>query len=98
MRRKYLPAIIIVSLLAIMAVTNPGQEHFKTFLVKQLTSHKFSESDLENNLKCRETSNFLIFSSYYFSVKDYGVTMQGKYLGVLGMFISIDGYSADGTE
>ena len=98
MRRKYLPAVIIFSLLALMAVTNPGQVSFKDFLVKQLTSHKFTEKDLDDNLKCNKTANFLIFSSYYFSVKDYGVTMQGKYLGVFGIFISIDGYSADGTE
>ena len=98
MRRKYLPAIIVFSLLVIMAVTNPGQESFKSFLIKQLTNHKFTEKDLEDNLKYDKTSNFLIFSNYSFSVKDYGVTMQGKYLGIFGFFFSVDGYSADGTE
>jgi hypothetical protein len=98
MRKKYIPAIIVCVILIIMVITNPGKESFRTFLVKQLTNHKFTEKDLGDNLKCDQTSNFFVFSNYNFTIKDYGVTMQGKYLGIFGFFFSVDGYSADGTE
>ncbi len=96
--RKYLPGIILFAILGVMALTNPGEEKFKAFVKKQLLQQKFTEKDIENTLLFQNSTNYIIFSNYEFQVKDSGVPMQGKYLGVLGVFYSLGGYAPDGTE
>jgi len=96
--RKYLPGIILFTILGIMALTNPGEEKFKEFVKKQLLQHKFTERDIENTLLFQKPTNYIIFSNFEFQVKDSGVLMQGKYLGVFGVFYSLGGYAPDGTE
>lgn len=96
--RKYIPAIVLFLLVVIMAVTNPGETHFKSYMQKQLLQHKFSQSDIDNKLTMSQTFDYIIFSGYSFQITDAGVPVQGKYLGIFGLFFSISGYTPDQSE
>ncbi len=81
-----------------MFLTNPKQEQFKAFAITQLSKHKFSEKDLENNLVYRKTADYIFFSTYIFEINDYGIPMQGKYIGVLGGFYSLGSFTTNESQ
>jgi len=91
--KKYLPFIILIVLLGIMTATNPGENHFKSFVKEQLSKKQFTQKDLENNLTCEKTGNYIIFSQYSFQINDYGVPMSGNYIGMFGFFFSVGNYT-----
>jgi len=96
--RKYIPAIVIFSLMVIMAITNPSESSFRAFATKQLMQHGFTEKDLETKLACEAGHNYIIFTRYAFTIDDSGVPIQGRYLGIFGCFFSISGYTSDGSQ
>ena len=96
--RKYIPAIVIFGIMAIMALTNPGEERFRNFAKKQLMQHGFTEKDLESKLACEAGHNYIIFTRYAFTIEDSGVPIQGRYLGVFGSFFSISGYTPEESQ
>lgn len=91
--KKYIPFIFLALLLGVMALSNPGENQFKSFIKAQLTKKKFTDKDLENNLEYSKTGNYIIFSQYNFQIIDYGVPMEGNYIGVFGGFIPLGSYA-----
>ncbi len=94
-RRKYIPGIIVFGLLILMVITNPGQDHFKSYIRAQLIKRKFSLEDIKESMTYAKTANYIIFSQYSFKIKDYGVPTEGNYIGVFECFISTGNFTAD---
>ena len=92
-KKKHIPFIILVMVLGVMALTNPGKEHFQEYARKQLVKRKFTEQYIKDSLILDGTSNYLFVSQYSFHINDNGVPMQGTYVGMFNSFFELGGFT-----
>ena len=94
-RRKYILGVVIFGILILMAITNPGPDHFKSYIKAQLTKREFSQEDIKESMTYAKMTNYILFSQYSFKIKDYGVTMEGNYIGAFECFISVGSFTVN---
>jgi len=93
-----MPGVVISTILFIMVITNPGPDHFKSYIKAQLIKRKFSQEDIKESLTYIKTANYIMFSQYSFTIKDYGVPMEGNYIGAFECFISVGSFTANDEQ
>jgi len=93
-----MPFYIITGILLIMLITNPGEAHFKSFVRTQLGKRNFPDKDIEASLLNIKTKNYILFSQYTFRINDYGVPMEGNYIGVFRLFLSVGNFTVEESQ
>ena len=92
-KKKHIPLLVTLVLLAFMAITNPGAESFNSFAKKQLIKHNFNEQYVTDSLITIRMANYIILSKYQFRINDSGVPMEGNYVGIFGCFIEVGDFT-----
>jgi hypothetical protein len=94
-KRNKIALITIGVVLVAMVILNPSPKHFSEFAKEKLEKKGFKKSFLDSAFRCNRSQNFLIMSKYYFYINDYGVNIEGDYVGVFGFFIPLRTIGSD---